>query len=143
MPIQSIRLNMEVDALLTEAKLPVSDLSNSPSLNLLGVHECGRLIGVVGIEVYGEVGLLRSLAVALDRRNTGLGPRLVSNAEALAVERGIKTLYLLTTTAIDFFARLGYEKIERLEAPTAILETAQCAHLCPTSSALMRKALSG
>lgn len=141
MRAETISLNAEVEALLTEAQLPVSDFSSSLSLNLLGVRESGRLVGVVGIEVYGAVGMLRSLAVAAPRRNSGLGVRLVSNAEAWAAERGVKTLYLLTTTAAEFFAKLGYEAIPRPEAPAAIAATAQFADLCPASSTFMRKVL--
>lgn len=141
MRAENISLNTEVEALLTEAQLPVSDLSSSLSLSLLGMRESGRLVGVVGIEVYGAVGMLRSLAVASARRNTRLGVSLVSNAEALAAERGVKTLYLLTSTAAEFFARLGYEAIPRSEAPAAIAATAQFSDLCPASSTLMRKVL--
>lgn len=138
----SISLSAEVEALLIEAGLPVSDLPGSRSLNLLGAREGGRLVAVVGIEVYGEVGLLRSLAVAPGRRNTGLGQGLVASAETWAAEQGVKTLFLLTTTAAEFFARLGYEVIARSEAPAAIAATAQFADLCPASSTLMRKGLS-
>ena len=141
MRAENISLNTEVEALLTEAQLPVSDLSSSLSLSLLGMRESGRLVGVVGIEVYGAVGMLRSLAVASARRNTRLGVSLVSNAEALAAERGVKTLYLLTSTAAEFFARLGYEAIPRSEAPAAIAATAQFSDLCPASSTFMRKVL--
>ena len=141
MRAETISLNTEVEALLTEAQLPVSDLSSSLSRNLLGVRESGRLVGVVGIEVYGDVGMLRSLAVASARRNAGLGVSLVSNAEAWAAEQGVKALYLLTTTAAEFFARLGYEAIPRSEAPAAIAATAQFLDLCPASSTFMRKVL--
>lgn len=141
MRAETISLNTEVEALLTEAQLPVSDLSGSLSLNLLGMRESGRLVGVVGVEVYGAVGMLRSLAVASSRRNAGLGVSLVSNAEAWAAERGVKTLYLLTTTAAEFFAKLGYEAIPRSEAPAAIAATAQFSDLCPASSTFMRKVL--
>lgn len=81
MRAETISLNAEVEALLTEAQLSVSDLSNSRSLNLLGIRRGGRLVGVVGVEVYGDVGMLRSLAVEPASRNTGLGVSLVSNAE--------------------------------------------------------------
>lgn len=141
MRAETISLNTEIEALLTQAKLPVSDLSISRSLNLLGMRESGRLVGVVGIEVHGEFGLLRSLAVTPARRNAGLGLDLVSNAETWAAERGIKTLFLLTTTAAEFFARLGYEAIPRSEAPAAIAATEQFANLCPVSSTFMRKVL--
>jgi len=38
--------NSEVETLLTEAGLPVADLPGSRSLNLLGMREGGRLVGV-------------------------------------------------------------------------------------------------
>jgi amino-acid N-acetyltransferase len=141
MRAESISLNREVEALLAEAQLPVSDLSSSRGLNLLGLREGGRLVGVVGVEVHGGIGMLRSLAVEPARRDAGLGVRLVSNAEAWAAERGVRTLYLLTTTAAEFFTRRGYEAISRSEAPAAIAATAQFSDLCPASSTFMRKVL--
>lgn len=141
MRAETISLDTAVEALLTEAKLPVADLASSRSLNLLGIRDGGRLVGVVGVEVYGSVGLLRSLAVEPAHRNSGLGAILVSNAETWAAEQGVETLYLLTTTAAQFFARRGYEAVPRSEAPAAIAATAQLLHLCPASSTFMRKVL--
>jgi len=139
MRAEIISLNKEVTALLAEAQLPTSDLSISRNLNLLGLREEGQLVGVVGIQVHGETALLRSLVVARARRNYGLGTVLLSNAEAWAAERGINTLYLLTTTAAEFFFRHGYEPLSRSKAPAAIAATAQFSDLCPASSTLMRK----
>jgi amino-acid N-acetyltransferase len=141
MHAETLSLNTEVEALLIEAQLPIADLASSRSLNLLGLRGGGRLVGVVGVEVYGGVGLLRSLAVEQAHRNSGLGSSLVSNAETWAAKQGIKTLYLLTTTAAQFFAKRGYEAVPRSEAPAAIAATAQFSDLCPASSAFMRKAL--
>ena len=141
MHAETLSLNTEVEALLSEAQLPIADLASSRSLNLLGLRGGGRLVGVVGVEVYGGVGLLRSLAVEQAHRNSGLGSSLVSNAETWAAKQGIKTLYLLTTTAAQFFAKRGYEAVPRSEAPAAIAATAQFSDLCPASSAFMRKAL--
>jgi amino-acid N-acetyltransferase len=141
MRAEFMRFNSEVETLLTEAGLPIADLPSCRGLNLLGMREGGRLVGVVGIEVYRSVGLLRSLAVAEARRQGGLGRALVSNAEAWAAAQGVKTLYLLTTTAAAFFVRLGYEVISRSEAPAAIAATTQFAALCPASSTFMRKVL--
>lgn len=141
MRAEIISLHTEVEALLSEAQLPVADLASSRSLNLLGIRDGGRLLGVVGVEVYGCVGLLRSLAVEPVHRNSGLGATLVSNAETWAAELGVETLYLLTTTAAQFFARRGYEAVPRSEAPAAIAATAQFSDLCPASSTFMRKVL--
>jgi len=128
-------------AVAADAQLPGSDLSDNPYLNLLSIRESGRVVGVVGVEVYGNVGMLRSLAVEPGSRKSGLGVSLVSGAEALAAARGVETLFLLTTTAARFFARLDYEAIARSEAPAAISATAQFSDLCPASSTFMRKIL--
>jgi len=141
MSVESIGLDSEVEALLVEAGLPVSDLSGSHDCTLLGVREGGRLVGIAGIEVHGSVGLLRSVAVTPARRNDGLGLSLVSNAEAWAAGHGLESLYLLTTTAAGFFARLGYEVTPRSEAPAAIAATPQFARLCPRSATFMRKVM--
>ena len=139
MSVEPIGLDAEVEALLVEAGLPVSDLSDGRDLTLLGVREDGRLVGVAGIEVHGPVGLLRSVAVTPARRSAGLGLDLVSSAETWAAGHGLESLYLLTTTAAGFFARLGYEVTPRAEAPAAIAATSQFAGLCPRSATFMRK----
>jgi amino-acid N-acetyltransferase len=79
--------------------------------------------------------------VADNHRGGGHGKALVSHAEAWASQHGVEALYLLTTTAAEFFARLGYVAIPRSEAPAAIAATAQFASLCPSSSTFMRKVL--
>ena len=66
---------------------------------------------------------------------------MASVAWAHAAEKGVATLYLLTTTAADFFGRRGYEAVPRSAAPAAIAATPQFRDLCPASSVLMRKAI--
>ena len=142
MKIEAIHLGPEVLELLDTEGLPVSDLGRSSSINLLGVRKSGRLIGVVGFEVYGQDGLIRSLVVAPDRRGGGIGVNLVHEAEIRALSKGVSTLYLLTMTAASFFSRLGYATIERVTAPESISSTAEFQMLCPASALLMRKVLS-
>ena len=83
----------------------------------------GTLAGSVGIEVFGPIGLLQSLAIAPAFRGHGFGRQLVEFAEQTAQARGVISLYLLTTSAADFFARLGYTPIPRSTAPQALLAT--------------------
>lgn len=141
MNTQLIDLDAEVEALLLEAGLPVSDLSRKPNVSLLGARADGQLLGIVGIEAYGAEGLLRSLVVTPAFRGAGLGLHLVVAAEAWAAARGITALYLLTTAADEFFSRLGYETIAREQAPASIAATVEFRELCPSSSVFMRKAL--
>jgi amino-acid N-acetyltransferase len=104
-------------------------------------HADNKLIGMIGLEIFDAVALLRSLAVAPEQRKHGLGKSLVASAEAYAARQGIGSLYLLTTTARDFFSRLGYTDTAREDAPSSIKATSQFSGLCPSSSAFMGKRL--
>lgn len=137
--IQQMELTRSVEALLSANGLPVSDLQDGTRVILFGYMAERRLCGVVGLEICGQVALLRSLAVSTNERGSGLGPALVSYAERYAARRGIETIYLLTTTAATFFERHGYSHASRKDAPAAIAGTSQFSGLCPSSSAFMVK----
>jgi protein-tyrosine-phosphatase/N-acetylglutamate synthase-like GNAT family acetyltransferase len=126
--------------LLEASGLPVSDLDRSRPA-LLGVRDDAGLTGVVGLELHGTSGLLRSLAVRSGVRGSGLGGSLVEAAERLARSRGVERLFLLTDTAEPFFARRGYHRVERATAPPEIQGTAEFSSLCPSTSAFMVKEL--
>jgi amino-acid N-acetyltransferase len=130
-----------VKQLLSESGLPVADITAQHLQHFFGCGSGQELEGLVGLELYGEVALLRSLAVAAAHRSAGLGSRLVAHAERYAQDHGVKSLYLLTTTAESFFLRRGYIKIPREEAPAAIMSTKEFAGICPLSSAFMVKQL--
>ena len=101
-----------------------------------------RLIGVAGVERLGRVGLLRSLAVAPDYRNAGLAHRLVTAAEDRAKNHhGISDLYLLTTTAADYFLRRGYREVPRESVPGGVASHPQFRGLCPASARCLEKNL--
>lgn len=137
----SAEMFAEIRQLLSVCELPVADISLSKSLLFFGCRSEGRLAGVIGLEVYGPVALLRSLAVDPAQRRHGLGKTLVDFAEAHAASLGIESLYLLTTTADTFFSRLGYAPASREEAPPSIKATSQFSGLCPASSIFMCKHL--
>jgi amino-acid N-acetyltransferase len=127
--------------LLVEAGLPAADIT---AKHLQDFFFCGSvpdLEGLVGLELYGEVALLRSLAVATRRQGSGLGSRLVEHAEHYARDRGVKSLYLLTMTAEAFFLRRGFARLPRESAPEAIRNTKEFGGICPLSSAFMVKRL--
>lgn len=131
----------EVKRLLTESGLPTADITAQHLMHFFGCAHGLELEGVVGLELYGDVALLRSLAVAPHRRGSGLGSCLVAHAERHARDQGVNFLYLLTTTAEPFFLRLGYARIPREEAPAAIKNTKEFAGICPVNSAFMVKHL--
>jgi len=131
--------SQDVEPLLTPSGLPTADLRDGAKVVLFGCITDGHLRGIVGLEIHGQVALLRSLAVPPSERGTGLGAALVSRAEQYAARRGVDTVYLLTTTAAGFFERRGYSHVSRQAAPTAIASTTQFSDLCPSSSAFMGK----
>jgi amino-acid N-acetyltransferase len=131
----------EVKRLLSESGLPIEDLTEQHMPHFFGCASGGELMGVVGLELYGELALLRSLAVAADQRGSGLGSRLVEHAENHSREQGVKSLYLLTATAESFFLRRGYARLPREEAPESIKNTKEFGGICPLSSAFMVKHL--
>jgi protein-tyrosine-phosphatase len=97
--------------------------------------------GVIGVEIHGNAGLLRSLAVTQDRRGTGIGAELVEQLERACREQGIGELVLLTQTAEPFFARRGYIRAERTDVSAPIRTSAEFRSLCPASATCMRKPL--
>ncbi|WP_197383742.1 GNAT family N-acetyltransferase [Ralstonia pseudosolanacearum] len=94
-----------------------------------------------GLEVYGTDALLRSVTVTPALRNTGLGRALVGIAERDAVAIGVQRLFLLTTSAADYFSRIGYQLCDRSVAPLAVQTTSQFSGLCPSTAVCMSKEL--
>jgi len=131
----------QIVALLTEAALPTADLYRSDVHFIIAVREDGTLAGTIGLQAFGDAGLVRSLAVRADARERGLGGRLVQALETQAAALGLRELVLLTLTAEAFFVRRGYRRIERVAAPPGAQATAEFRNLCPGSAACLLKRL--
>jgi len=127
-----------IRALLEASGLPTGDIEQRTIL-FLGSRDDHGLAAVVGLELFGKVGLLRSLAVRPEIRGTGLGGTLVDAAEELASQQGIVDLFLLTTTAEPFFGKRGYSRHDRDSAPAPIRDTPEFSDLCPSTAAFMAK----
>ena len=126
-----------LDQLLTRNHLSADDLpSGLPNFWLAFDNE--QLIGSIGIEAYGDIGLLRSVCVDNSYRNQGIARQLCGVACQEARQQSINTLYLLTTTADHYFERIGFTKIGRNEVPEFIQQTTQFSSLCPSSAIVMK-----
>ncbi|HEX7116126.1 MAG TPA: arsenic resistance N-acetyltransferase ArsN2 [Steroidobacter sp.] len=128
-------------ALLKQAGLPSEDLTEERLEEFFQAGDPTAPLGIVGLELSPPHGLLRSLVVDARARSGGLGSRLLTHAEAHARSRGVRSLYLLTTTAEAFFAARGYARADRSEAPPFIRSSAEFTALCPASAAFMVKRL--
>jgi len=129
-----------VIALLTSEKLPVADLPASLE-NFVVALENGELIGVAGLEVYDEYGLLRSLAVKSDFRSKGIAGKLLRRIDALGKLENLKELYLLTETAPAYFTRKGFDRITRSDVPAKVQLSSEFSHVCPASAIVMKKVI--
>jgi amino-acid N-acetyltransferase len=128
-------------ALLAATGLPVTDLTDEHLEHFFYTGPDGSPTALVGLEMYATDALLRSLVVVPDARTQGVGSAIVRHAEDYAAARQVQALYLLTVTAESFFERLGYRRIDRMQAPPSIRSTREFASLCPASSAFMIKRL--
>ena len=126
--------------LLQKASLPVEDIGARTELYELTTDE--GIVGTIGLEHDGTVGLLRSLSVAEDKRAQGYGEQLVRFLEVTAKQKGVQTLFLLTTTAASFFLKHGYQTVSRSEVPLFIQQTSEFRSTCPASATVMKKKLS-
>ncbi len=105
------------------------------------VRDDMQLVGLAGLEIHGEDGLLRSVVVEPTHRGQGLAQALVDAVADRAKRLQLRTLYLLTTTAHDYFGRRGFLDCSREEAPPAIRSSWEFSTGCPTSSSFMKRAL--
>lgn len=126
--------------LLADAGLPTQDLDKERlGTFLVARNGAGSIVAAVGCETFGEHGLLRSLVVHPDSRGLGIGRALARAMEGQAFSKGVRSLYLLTTTAPGFFLRLGYEPTARDAVPACIAATEEFRHICPASAACLKK----
>lgn len=126
---------------------PVATLLQSANLPLDGAHDHFRnfvvatrddeIVGCAGLERYGGVGLLRSVAVTEALRGTGLGKQLTQQVLDQARANGVKQVILLTETAPAFFPKFGFQTITRAEVPAPALESVEFKTACCESAVVM------
>ena len=128
----------QVQALLQASALPVEGVTDQFGEAYAVAEENGAVLGAIGIERYGNYGLLRSAVVAADARGRGIGEALVLDRIDWSIHSGLDALYLLTTTAGEYFPRFGFALIDRSEVPDEVKASQEFASICPSTSAVMR-----
>jgi amino-acid N-acetyltransferase len=132
----------EIDRLLRVRALP-TDGARKHQAGFLVAADGSSVTGCIGLERYGSVGLLRSLAVTEQSSGRGVGTALVRALLTRARALEIETLYLLTTTAADFFPRFGFEPVPRTALPASLSASEELRGACPASAVAMRLTLPG
>jgi amino-acid N-acetyltransferase len=132
-----------VIGLMKESGLPVEGVANHFGRYLVARRGEER-IGCVGMEIYGENVLLRSLAVVRRFRNAGAGGALLGRAIAAARTGGARTAWGLTTFGNKgIFLRFGFRAVPRIQAPPALLRSSQFRGVCPESAVLITLSIVG
>jgi amino-acid N-acetyltransferase len=131
----------ELVRLLERSRLPTDGIAEHLASTLVA-RDGRRIVGSAALELYGRVGLLRSVAVEEDLRGRSLGVRLTEAALALARARHLDRVYLLTETAGEFFPRFGFRPVSRAEVDPAALQSVEFTTACPTSALVMALELS-
>jgi N-acetylglutamate synthase-like GNAT family acetyltransferase len=123
-------------AALTDAHLPTDDIEDGGRTFFKALSADGQIVGFSGVERCNSDYLLRSVVVHPDRRGTGLGKAVVEVTVAGLDPGG--AVFLATTGAAPFFARLGFSEVQRESVPAAVLATRQLSSICPSSATIMR-----
>ena len=125
-----------IERLLTASSLPFDGVGEA--LEGFVVAQSGdAIVGVAGLEVCCDNALLRSVAVSPDWRSHGLGRALVTRVISDAEARGLRALYLLTTTAERYFPTFGFQRIAREDVPDDVRKTGEFQGVCCASATVM------
>ena len=125
-------------ALLAASKLPRATIEDHVASTLVARHE-SAVVGTAALELYGDAALLRSVTVATELRGQGLGIALTLAALDLARRHRVRTVYLLTETAGQFFPKFGFRAIARTDVEPAVLSSTEFTTACPKTALVMVK----
>lgn len=131
-----------IERLLIASSLPTAGVAEALD-GFIVAESSGEIVGVAGLETGGDSALLRSVAVAPAWRSRGLGRALVTRAIATAESRGLRALYLLTTTAEQYFPSFGFVPTTREAVPAPVRDSREFQDLCPASAVVMVRPCAG
>jgi N-acetylglutamate synthase-like GNAT family acetyltransferase len=125
-----------VAALLDANRLPLDGAHEHLATYLVATSN-GAIIGCAGAEIYGDVALLRSVAVTPPMQRLGVGKQLISRLLEEVKARNVARVYSLTLTAAAYFADLGFQRESNAHAPPALKASAEFRGACPASAVFM------
>jgi amino-acid N-acetyltransferase len=123
--------------LLVTNNLPTSGIDDHWKTFIVA-RDGEAIVGCGGAEAYKVAALIRSVAVADSHRGRGIGRRIVRQLVDRLASRGIREFYLLTTTAQPYFAKRGFQLIDRDEIHPQLLASTELQGACPDSAVCMR-----
>ena len=127
-----------IEDLLRASQLPVSGVASAIG-HFIVAELHGKLVGAIGMELYETAALLRSAVVDPSMRGTGLGAALVNAIVRDAEGQGVEQIFLLTTTAENYFPRFGFVPVKRAEVPERVKTSVEFRGACPDSAIVMMR----
>jgi len=97
-----------LQSFLAAQGLPTDDILAPSTVYWVAQTATEGVIASAGLEFGSEAGLLRSVATAEIHRGKGLGKELVDRALEKARAHRLRHVYLFSTGAGSYFARLGF-----------------------------------
>ncbi len=111
-----------IDNLLAAYRLP--GVVREPTVETLVVRTGDEVVGCVSLDVRGDCGFLFGLAIAPERRGEGLGWVLGDCVMRHARVLGAREIYLITSTATDFFGgKLGFSPVDMEGVAACVADT--------------------
>jgi len=126
-----------IKMILQNENLPYQDIDLS-NIELFLAFDATDFVGIVGLEKFADIVLLRSMVVLDGFRAKGYGRKICNQILQMAKNENIIEVFLLTCSAKDFFEHLGFEVIERKYVPDSIKSTTEFSGLCPESAMCMQ-----
>jgi len=119
-----------INKLLLSVKLPVEGVEDHINHFLIlkepaSEQTSDHIIGCIGLEIYQDQALLRSLVVHPRKQKLGLGKLLTNEIISYAKQHGVTKLYLRTDTAESFFQKRGFRLIALEEIPVLVKQSVE------------------
>jgi N-acetylglutamate synthase-like GNAT family acetyltransferase len=118
----------EILSLVAAVDLPSDGIEQYLGGFLVARDQRGNLLGTIGMERHGQLGLLRSAAVSPGLQRSGLGSMLASRLIADATAAGISEILLLTSTARAFFEKRDSPEWSLPRCSSAVLMRLKLTH---------------
>ena len=120
-----------IHQLLEELDLPITGVSEHLDNFLLSIHN-DRRTGIIGLELYGKIGLLRSVGVRTSYQGKRIGDDLMVAIQEFAKFKSVEQIYLFTDTAERWFERYGFTTISN-DQLDPLLQQSKEYSLCESS----------
>lgn len=128
-----------IETLLSLCLLPAEGVRAADTTMFVAETERG-IVGCAGLCDFSDgSGLLRSVAVMPGYRKQNIARHLFQHILAVADQRSIGDLYLLTATAAEYFQPLGFRLVSRHDAPATLLASPHVKRLAGQAANLLHR----